>query len=140
MKIWCDLIKSGKFYEVKCETLLAFTQGKTKKEAYEMMGNWVRTMLDDPDFPFEVSPRKEGFFISFRDVKAVFGLMLSQLQVHSEKSVDVVVKEAGYKSRNAYHQYKNGKHEMGLSTLQRLADVYGFDISIGLVSKKSEVA
>ncbi len=45
-KVW----KVGKFWAINCPALLADTQGISKKDALDMMEDWVKTMLDNPKF------------------------------------------------------------------------------------------
>src|SRR5205085_12060257 len=87
----------------------AMTQGRTKTEALEMIGDWLETMINRPAFRAEVHPRgKAEFEISGNDVAALTALLLRRRREASGASLRAVAARLGAASRNAYGRYERG--------------------------------
>jgi transcriptional regulator with XRE-family HTH domain len=85
------------------------TQGRTRAEALEMIGDWLETMIDRPGFRAEVHPRgKNEFEISGNDVAALTALLLRRRRQASGASLREVAARLGASSRNAYARYERG--------------------------------
>ena len=84
MRFQGKLYKDGKLWLVEVPVFAAMTQGRTRKEALEMIADWFATMIDRPGFAVTVYEGKQGNFeLSASDTKAIVGLLLQrQRQLH----------------------------------------------------------
>jgi predicted RNase H-like HicB family nuclease len=131
MQLRGRVFKVGKFWAVECLTLGAHTQGTSKKDALEMMKDWVQSMLDRPDFEFDISPAGGNEFVmSFPDPKPVLGLMINQLRNQAEIPIRDLAKKIGKKSQTSVAQYLNGKHVPGIEVTSTLLGALGYDLEI----------
>lgn len=123
-KIW----KSGKFWLVEISSLNAMTQGRTKKEALEMIKDLIKEMLINY-FPNEI---KENFEVNVMDYKnnligittnsnsLILALSLRRQREKSKSTVRDVSERLGSKSPNAYAQYEKGRTRISLDQYERL--------------------
>src|SRR5258708_6869670 len=57
MRFEGKLTRDGRFWLAEIPLLDAMTQGRTRKEALEMIGDWLETMIDRRGFRAGVHPR-----------------------------------------------------------------------------------
>jgi DNA-binding XRE family transcriptional regulator len=113
--------RDGKFWIAECEALDAMTQGKSKKDAIEMLKDWICSALENPKFPVDVKERlKKGELVIFSENNpALIALVLQRTREKSGLSLREAAKSLGFKSHNAYAQYEQGRSEPSLSQLER---------------------
>lgn len=58
-----EVIRDGRFWLAAIPQLDAMTQGRTRKEALEMILDWVETMVNRPGFKAEVKAFDGGDFV-----------------------------------------------------------------------------
>jgi predicted RNase H-like HicB family nuclease/DNA-binding XRE family transcriptional regulator len=103
------LVRDGRFWLAEIPLLDALTQGRTRSEALAMIGDWLETMVNRPDFRAEVHPRgKLEFEVSGNDVGAMTALLLRRRREASGASLREVASRLGVSSRNAYARYERG--------------------------------
>lgn len=121
MRFQGKLYKDGKFWLVEVPVFGAMTQGRSRKEALEMIADWFATMVDRPGFAVTIHEGKQGNFeISASDTKAMVGLLLQrQRQLHG-LSLTAVAERLGAKSRNAYARYEQGSSMPTVEKLDKL--------------------
>ena len=56
------MAKAGSWWAIEVPDLGAFSQGKTKKEAYAMIRDAIESMIDKPGFSVDVHLGKGGYF------------------------------------------------------------------------------
>lgn len=128
-RVW----KDGRFWLIACPSLDAMTQGHTKREAFAMIVDWIKTALDQPDFQVEVLPDEgEAFFLRFADAKPILGLMIERARASSGMTLDEVAKKLGLKSRSNVKHYETGKHAASIAKAQEILDAMGFDLEISV--------
>ncbi len=94
------------------------TQGRTRKEALEMIADWFRTMVDRKGFSVDVHLGTGGEFeISSPDLREMIRLLLQRQRQQSGLSLAEAAERLGAKSRNAYARYERGE---SLPTIEKL--------------------
>lgn len=123
-KIW----KSKQFWLVKVPSLDAMTQGRTRKEALEMVKDLLKEMLINY-FPDEIF---DNLVITINDYKGrligistnnnslILALSLKRQREKSGSTVREVSERLGSKSPNAYAQYEKGRIRISLEHYERL--------------------
>jgi Helix-turn-helix domain len=110
MRFEGKLTRDGRFWLAEIPLLDAMTQGRTRTEALEMIGDWLKTMVDRAEFAAVVHPRgKYEFEVSGNDVGAMTALLLRRRREASGASLREVASRLGASSRNAYARYERGE-------------------------------
>lgn len=121
MRFEGKLIRDGRFWLAEIPLLDAMTQGRTRKEALEMIGDWLETMIDRPGFSADVHPRGSyEFEVSGSDAGAMTALLLRRRREASGASLREMASRLGESSRNAYARYERGDAVPTLAKLDAL--------------------
>jgi len=85
------------------------TQGRTRKEALEMVADWLETMIGRKEFRATVFPRgKAEFEVAGSNAAAMTALLLRRRREASGSSLRDIASRLGVASRNAYARYERG--------------------------------
>ena len=77
MRFEGNVVRDGRFWLAEVPSLDAMTQGRTRKEALVMIGDWLETMVNRDGFRADVHPRNaREFEISGNDAGAMNALLL----------------------------------------------------------------
>ena len=118
MRFEGKLTRDGRFWLAEIPLLDAMTQGRTRREALEMIGDWLETMVNKRGFRADVHPHGGGEFeVSGNDAAAMTALLLRRLREASGTSLGEVASRLGAASRNAYARYERGE---AVPTLEKL--------------------
>ena len=110
MRFSGKVFKEDRFWLAQIPILEAMTQGRTRKEALEMVKDMVETMVYEEDFRVEVYPGKGGEFeVGSDDPKPLVRLLLQRKRELSGLSLAQVAERLGASSRNAYARYEKGR-------------------------------
>jgi hypothetical protein len=110
MRFEGKLTRDGRFWLAEIPLLEAITQGRSRKEALEMIGDWLETMVNRPGFRANVhSGRGAEFEVAGNDAAAMTALLLRRLREASGKSLGEVATRLGASSRNSYARYERGE-------------------------------
>lgn len=113
--------KEGSHWLAEIPILQAMSQGKTKREALAMIGDWVTTMVDRPSFSVTVHPGPRGHFeIESSDAAAMTALLLQRKRESSGLSLADVARRLNARSRNAYARYERGDAVPSVDKLDEL--------------------
>jgi hypothetical protein len=97
------------------------TQGRTRKEALLMIGDWLETMIDREGFSAQVHARgRDEFEISGSDAAAMTALLLRRRRQASGASLGDVAARLSASSRNAYARYERGE---AVPTVEKLDEL-----------------
>src|SRR5260370_39183118 len=97
------------------------TQGRTRKEALEMMADWMETMGNRRGFRARVYPRgKNEFEISGTNAAAMTALLLRRRREAAGASLRDVASRLRASSRNAYARYERGEAVPSLGKIDAL--------------------
>lgn len=103
------LVRDGKWWLAEIPLLDAMTQGRTRKEALLMVGDWLETMVDRKNFRATVFPRgKTEFEVAGSDAAAMTALLLRRRREASGRSLREIASQLGASSRNSYARYERG--------------------------------
>ena len=121
MRFEGKVFRDGRFWLAEIPLLDALTQGRTRKEALMMAGDWLETMVNRDGFHASVFPRgKNEFEISGSDAGAMIALLLRRRREASGASLRDVASRLGASSRNAYARYERGDAVPTLDKLDEL--------------------
>ena len=111
------------------------TQGRTQKEAYEMIQDAVEALVHREGFLARVIPGKgDSFEISSQDIRTLVALMLKRQRQANGLSLSDVTRKLHQNSKTAYARYEQGKSLPSVEKLINLltAVAPGKDIVFGL--------
>jgi DNA-binding XRE family transcriptional regulator len=131
-RIW----KDGEFWLVEIPLLNAMTQGRTKKEAYEMAADLVKTLVDVKGFTVKVHPSQgNSFELNSNNPKLMLALMLKRQRQRHGLSLAQVAQKLKASSRNSYARYEQGR---AMPTVEKLAELLRAVSDTDLVIRQSE--
>ena len=116
--------KDGKFWLIEVQALDVMTQGRTKKEAYEMLADAIELLVGRPDFKVSVHVAKKGqdVTLSANDSDVLIALMLRRQREKYGLTLQQLAERLGSKSPNAFARYEQGKARPTLSKLMELIE------------------
>ncbi len=121
MRVEGRIRRDGKWWAVEVPLLNLFTQGRTKKEAFEMVVDAARLLADDESLEIDLfSMGGESFELGSDDKAAFYGLLLRRQRQALGLSLRDVSERMGMKSRNAYARYEQGR---AVPTIQKFAEL-----------------
>ena len=121
MRFSGTIYKEGKFYLAEIPILDLMTQGRTKKEAYEMVTDMLETMVNKEGFKIEVyKGRKNSFEVGSIEPKHLVSLLLQRKREISGLSLAQVANRLGTSSRNTYARYEQGRSVPSVEKLNEL--------------------
>lgn len=129
-------------YFIQINDLEVYSQGKTLKEAYDMIldvfgmliSEYTKGKCTKEDLTLQ---SKDGltFDIVTSKIKEVSAFVIHRLRMFADLSQDDVVKNMGKTSRNSLASYEYAKSEAGLSKFQEILNAMGYDIKLSFVPK-----
>ena len=121
MRVEGRIRRDGKWWAVEVPLLNLFTQGRTRKEAFEMVVDAARLLADDESLEIDLfSMGGESFELGSDDKAAFYGLLLRRQRQAHGLSLRDVAERMGMKSRNAYARYEQGR---AVPTIQKFAEL-----------------
>lgn len=110
MRFQGRLVRDGKWWLAEVPMFDALTQGRSRKEALEMVVDWFVTMVNRRGFKVEVHAiDAEHFEIGSGDSRSMVSLLLRRQREKSGLSLAQVADRLGAASRNAYARYEQGR-------------------------------
>ncbi len=120
------LTRAGSYWAVQVPILDVATQGRSKKEALEMIADAVESLVNKPGFRASVFPGPGfEFEIGASDDAALAALLLRRARVRSGLSLVEVAARLGAKSVNSYARYEQGRSVPSIRKLSRLYAAVG---------------
>ena len=115
------VFKEGKFWAIEVPILGIVTQGRTKKDAFEMIADAIEALVNKPEFKIDVFPGKGEYFeIGSVDQGILIAFLLRRQRAKRGLSLSDVTKILGAKSQNTYARYEQGKSIPTVSKLNQL--------------------
>ncbi len=116
-RVW----KDKSFWLIEVPMMDLMTQGRTRKEAFEMLKDAIKSLKDKKEFTVRVEDKdQEDFYVSSSNVKEMIALILFRLRTKNGLSLEDVRIRLGMKSKNSYAQYEQGRAEPTLSKMEEL--------------------
>lgn len=113
--------KDGKWWLAEVPVFDAMTQGRTRKEALEMIEDWFITIVDRKGFSLLThAVHADEFEISSADSRTMISLLLQRQRQKSGLSLAQAAERLGAKSRNAYARYEQG---VSVPTVEKLDEL-----------------
>jgi predicted transcriptional regulator len=123
--------KDGKFWLVEIPAFDAVTQGRTKREAFEMAEDLIETMADVRGFRATVYPKGgETFEIGANRVGVLLALLLRRQRERQGLTLAEAAERLGQRSRNAYARYEQGRAMPTVEKLEQLLKAIAPDQTI----------
>jgi hypothetical protein len=115
------VFKSGKFWAIEIPILDVVTQGRTKKEAYEMIADAVESLANRKGFKVRLYGMRGGEFeIGASDQGALAALLLRRARLRAGLSLEEVAARLGSRSLNSYARYEQGRSVPSIEKLTEL--------------------
>ena len=115
------IFKDGHFWVIEVPVLGVMTQGRTKKEAFEMIADAIESLVNKPGFRIEVFAGKGDYFeIGSSDQGLLTAFLLRRQRLKQGLSLEEVTRVLGAKSLNAYARYEQGKSVPTVSKFHQL--------------------
>ena len=123
-RVW----KNGKFWLVEVPVLDVMTQGRSKKEALEMITDAVTGLIEsyfcdeiEKGFQVQAVAYKEGVIgVTATDPKLLMSLSLIKQREKSQSTIREVSERLGSSSPNAYAPYEKGKTSVSIEKFEAL--------------------
>jgi len=115
------VFKEGRYWAIEVPLLGIVTQGRTKKEAFEMVADAIETLVNKSGFRIDVFTGKGDYFeIGSSDQGALIAFLLRRQRTKQGLSLSEVTRLLGAKSQNTYARYEQGKSVPTVSKLHQL--------------------
>ena len=136
------VFKSGKFWLIEIPDLELMTQGYTKEEAYFMLDDLIKSLLDMPKLKLDIARHKNNtFLLDAKDEeseKALIALMLQRLRRKAGLSLAQMAKLLGARSKNTYARYEHGTSVPSHLMLRRIFRAMGLSCEMRVHPKDDD--
>lgn len=121
MRFAGTLVRDGRWWLAEIPILDALTQGRTRREALEMVKDWLETAVNRADFRATVHAKgNKEFEVAGSDATSMVALLLRRRRAASGASLRDMARRLGATSRNAYARYERGESAPTLEKLDAL--------------------
>jgi len=121
MRFSGTIYKDGKFWLAEIPILDLMTQGRTKKETYEMVADMLESLINKEGFRAEIFKGiKDRFEVGSSEPRHMISLLLQRKRKISRLSLSQVAGKMGTTSRNSYARYEQGKSVPSMEKLNEL--------------------
>ncbi len=118
MRFQGRICRNGRWWLAEVPVFDAMTQGRSRKEAFEMISDWFATMVDRRGFSVQIHPTgADDFEVGSEDSRAMISLLLRRQRQRSGLTLAQVAQRLGARSRNAYARYEQG---VSVPTVEKL--------------------
>lgn len=108
-------------YSITVESVGAFTQGETKKEALQMIKEAIELMINRDNFQIQITVFSGNtFYIEANQPYILFALWLRQNRIKQGLTLEDMRKKMGAKSKNEYAKYEKGINQPSLEKIEKL--------------------
>ena len=116
------VFRSGSYWAIEVPILGVVTQGRTKKDAFEMIADAIEMLVNRTDFKVTVFPGPAAHFeVGATDQAALTALLLRRERLKAGLSLAQVASRLGSKSLNSYARYEQGR---ATPTVQKLSQLF----------------
>ena len=115
------VFKVGRKWAIEVPVLGVTTQGRTKREALEMIADAVEALVNKPGFSITVHPGDGEYFeAGSEDQATLVAFLLRRQRVKHGLSLAAVAERLGAKSSNTYARYEQGRSVPSIEKLSQL--------------------
>lgn len=123
MRLAGRVFRVGKHWAVEIPLLDIVSQGRTRKDALEMIADAVEALANRRAFRLEVFPGKGEYFeVGSKDQATLTALLLKRARQRAGLSLAEVAHRLGATSVNTYARYEQGR---SVPTVQKLSQLFG---------------
>ncbi len=116
------VFRVGRYWAVEVPILDVVSQGRTKKDALEMIADAVESLANRPGFTLDVFPGTGAHFeVGSKDQATLTALLLRRARQRAGLSLAQVAQRLGAASINAYARYEHGR---SIPTVQKLSQLF----------------
>ena len=131
------VFKVGRLWAIEVTILDVVTQGRTKKEAYEMIADAIESLVNRKGFRVDVFPGKGEYFeMGSEDQATLIAFLLRRQRLKRGLSLRDVAGRLGAKSINAYARYEQGKSVPTVEKFNQLLSALSPKTSFVLVESR----
>ena len=121
MRFMGRVFRVGKYWAIEIPILDIASQGRTKKEAYEMVTDAVESLVNKRGFKVRLyGMRGKEFEIGASDQGALTALLLRRARLKAGLSLEEVAQRLGSTSPNSYARYEQGRSVPSVEKLTQL--------------------
>ena len=115
------VFKVDRYWAIEVPILGVVTQGRTKKEAFEMVADAVESLVNKSGFRLRVCAcRSEYFEIDSDDQATLIAFLLKRQRAKNGVTLAEVAARLGAKSHNAYARYEQG---LSVPTVEKFTEL-----------------
>jgi len=113
--------KDGRFWLIEVPLLNLMTQGRSRKEAFDMIRDAIESLVNREGFEVTVYPgRKDVFEVGSSDSVQMVALLLRRQREARGLPLSEVSRRLNQSSPNAYARYEQGKSVPSVEKLREL--------------------
>lgn len=121
MRFQGKLSRDGKWWLAEVALFDAMSQGNSRREALEMIGDWFTSIVGRKGFRVQVhATGRETFEVGSDDTRTMISLLLRRQRHRSGLSLAQAAERLEAKSRNAYARYEQG---VSMPTVEKLEEL-----------------
>jgi len=121
MRLAGRVFKSGKYWAIEVPILGVVTQGRTKKDAFEMISDAIETLVNKTGFELHIFPGKSSYLeVGSSDAATLTAFLLRRQRMKQGLTLVEVSKRLGAKSHTTYARYEQGKSVPTIEKLNQL--------------------
>ena len=116
------IFRSGRFWAIEVPILGVYTQGQSRRDAFEMIADAIEILVDQEGFTVQVYPGMGDYFeVGSSDQSGLIALLLRRARHRSGLTLAEVAERLGAKSLNGYARYEQGR---AVPTITKLTELY----------------
>jgi DNA-binding transcriptional regulator YiaG len=121
MRFQGTLLRNGRYWLAEVAVFDALTQGRTRTDALDMIGDWFETMLGSTSGSVRaIAVTRTEFELVAADAVGMISLLLRRQRQKSGLSLADAAARLGASSRNAYARYEQGRTVPTVAKLDEL--------------------
>lgn len=139
MRLPGRVFKSGRYWAIEVPVLGIYTQGKTKKDAYGMIGDAIESLVNRRKFRLKIYPGRGDYFeIGADDQAAWVSFLLHRIRIRRRLTLAEVSARLGSKSPNTYARYEQGVSVPTVEKFSQLLNAVSPEIAFVLRESSKE--
>lgn len=116
------VFRVDRYWAVEVPILEVVTQGRTKKDAFQMIADAIESLANRPGFKLKVFPGAGEYFeVGSEDFATLTALLLRRARQRAGLTLSEVASRLGVASVNAYARYEQGR---SIPTVQKLSQLF----------------
>jgi len=120
------VFRIGRYWAIEVPILGVVTQGRTKREAFEMIADAVEALVNRRGFHVDVYPGSGEYLeVGSADVGSMTALLLRRQRLKRGLTLADVARHLGARSLNTYARYEQGRSVPSIAKLSRLLSAVG---------------